>query len=164
MQTSADRPRFRQDLVAEPIEDGGARFIDVLDPDSGTLFRFFEVEYSLACAMDGQRDVAGIVRWAEEELGLKASPKEVKNVILTLGGLGYLETGAAAAATAPAAAAAAAAAPAAAAAAGKPAGANRWDQPTAMGDKDEYLEKGVVHRNTAARQKSRLTKAVNGLG
>ena len=76
MQASVDRPRFRQDLVAEPIEDGGARFIDVLDPDSGTLFRFFEVEYSLACAMDGQRDVAGIQRWAEEELGLKATSPE----------------------------------------------------------------------------------------
>jgi small subunit ribosomal protein S20 len=29
---------------------------------------------------------------------------------------------------------------------------------------DETAQKGVVHRNTAARQKSRLTKAVNGLG
>ncbi len=106
--TPVDRPRFRQDLVAEPIEDGGARFIDVMDPDSGTLFRFFEVEYSLACGMDGQRDVAGIVKWAEEELGLKASAKEVNHVISTLGDLGYLERGAAAAAAANAAAAAAA--------------------------------------------------------
>ena len=60
-QTGGDRPRFRQDLVAEAIEDGGNKFIDVADPDSGNMFRFFEVEYSLACAMDGQRDVAGIV-------------------------------------------------------------------------------------------------------
>lgn len=28
---------------------------------------------------------------------------------------------------------------------------------------DETAQKGVVHRNTASRQKSRLTKAVNGL-
>lgn len=122
--TPVDRPRFRQDLVAEPIEDGGARFIDVMDPDSGTLFRFYEVEYSLACGMDGQRDVAGIVKWAEDELGLKASPKEVNHVISTLGELGYLERGAAAAAAATAAAAAAA-------------------TPPAMGDAD--LERGVVH-------------------
>ena len=88
MQATTDRPRFRQDLVAEPIEDGATRFIDVLDPDSGVLFRFFEVEYSLACAMDGQRDVAGIVKWAEEELGLKANANEVRNVISTLGNLG----------------------------------------------------------------------------
>jgi small subunit ribosomal protein S20 len=29
---------------------------------------------------------------------------------------------------------------------------------------DETAQKGIVHRNTAARSKSRLTKAVNGLG
>jgi hypothetical protein len=154
MQATVDRPRFRQDLVAEPIEDGGARFIDVMDPDSGTLFRFFEVEYSLACAMDGQRDVAGIVKWAEEELGLKPSQREVATVINTLGELGYLERGAAAAA---AASAAAAAQPAAAKPSKTPTPAagikkapeqpalNRWDQPTTMGDTDEYLERGVVH-------------------
>jgi hypothetical protein len=154
MQTSSERPRFRQDLVAEPIEDGATRFIDVMDPDNGTLFRFFEVEYSLACAMDGQRDVAGIVKWADEELGLKTSAKEVGRVISTLGDLGYLERGAAAAAAASAAAAAASAPTAAPKAPTPPVGikkqpeqpaVNRWDQPTAMGDADEYLEKGVVH-------------------
>src|SRR5688500_18405617 len=128
MQTSIDRPRFRQDLVAEPLEDGGAKFIDVMDPDSGQLFRFFEVEYSLACAMDGERDVAGIVKWAEEELGLKPSQNEVRTVVATLGDLGFLERGAAAAAAVNAAAAAEApraadpaAAPAAAAKAEAPA-------------------------------------------
>src|SRR5688500_10497052 len=139
MQTT-DRPRFRQDLVAEPIEDGGGRFIDVMDPDNGTLYRFYEVEFSLACAMDGQRDVAGIVKWAEEELGLKPSRKEVKIVISTLGDLGYLEGGAAAAAaptktpTPPVGIKRPTEQPA----------VNRWDAPTAMGDTDDYLERGVV--------------------
>ena len=64
------RPRFRQDLVAELVEEQGQRFIDVGDPETGNLFRFYEIEYSLACAMDGERDVAGIVQWAQEELGL----------------------------------------------------------------------------------------------
>src|SRR5258707_1226239 len=98
MQPATGRPRFRQDLVAEPIEDAGARFIDVMDPDSGNVYRFYEVEYSLACAMDGERDVAGIVQWAREELGLTPSPNEVKTVISTLGELGYLEGARAAAA------------------------------------------------------------------
>ena len=57
--TAIAHPRFRTDLVAEPIDDGGKRFIDVVDPDSGNGFRFFEIEYSLACAMDGARDIAG---------------------------------------------------------------------------------------------------------
>lgn len=86
-----ERPRFRTDLVAEPIDDGGLRFIDVLDPDSGNGFRFFEIEYSIACAMDGERDVAGLVRWAREELGVEPSAKEIGTVITTLGELGYLE-------------------------------------------------------------------------
>lgn len=93
MQTQ-DRPVFRQDLVAEAIEDQGAKFIDVMDPDSGSMFRFFEVEYSLACAMDGQRDVAGIVKWAQEELGLTPTAKEVQSVIATLADLKFIETGA----------------------------------------------------------------------
>jgi hypothetical protein len=62
-----------------------------MDPDSGNVFRFYEVEYALACAMDGERDVAGIVRWAQEELGLSPSPNEVQTVIATLGDLGYLD-------------------------------------------------------------------------
>lgn len=96
-----ERPRFRQDLLAEAIEEHGAKFIDVMDPDSGNVFRFYEVEFSLACAMDGERDVAGIVRWAAEELGVTPSANEVRSVIATLGDLGYLDqTGAAKAAAA----------------------------------------------------------------
>ncbi len=91
--TATERPRFRTDLVAEPIDDGGLRFIDVLDPDSGNGFRFFEVEYSIACAMDGERDVAGLLRWAREELGVEPSAKEIGTVIHTLGELGYLDGG-----------------------------------------------------------------------
>lgn len=93
MQAIIDRPRFRTDLVAEPIEEGGHRYIDVVDPDTGTGFRFFEVEYSLACAMDGARDVAGLVQWAKEDLGIEPSPKELARVISTLGELGYLDAG-----------------------------------------------------------------------
>ncbi|HWU89074.1 MAG TPA: hypothetical protein VN253_17535 [Kofleriaceae bacterium] len=95
-----ERPRFRQDLVAEPIEDHGAKFIDVMDPDSGNVFRFYEVEFSIACAMDGERDVSSLVRWAQEELGVTPSPNEVRTVIATLGELGYLDQTAAARAAA----------------------------------------------------------------
>ncbi|MBP9085033.1 MAG: hypothetical protein KBG15_02905 [Kofleriaceae bacterium] len=91
---SSDRPRFRQDLVAEAIEDNGARYIDVIDPDTGGEFRFFEAEYAVACAMDGERDIPGLVRWAEEELGITPSASELKSVIATLGDLGYLDASA----------------------------------------------------------------------
>jgi cytoskeletal protein RodZ len=151
MQGALDRPRFRQDLVAELVEDGKTRFIDVADPDNGQVFRFYEIEYSLACAMDGERDLAGIVRWAKEELGLTANPNDVKTVISTLGDLGYLETAAAAAAAAkPIEKPAAAAAGVKAGRKPTPPAMNRWDSPTAMGDSDQYLEKGVHAAKSAA--------------
>ncbi|MGE0396107.1 MAG: hypothetical protein AB7T06_05230 [Kofleriaceae bacterium] len=84
------RPRFRQDLVAELVEEGGQRFIDVADPDSGHMFRFFEVEYSIACGMDGQRDVAGIVKWAQDELGFSPTANEVQAVISQLSTLQFV--------------------------------------------------------------------------
>jgi hypothetical protein len=91
MITSNDRPRLREDLVAEAIEDRGARFVDVIDPDNGNSYRFYDIEYSLACAMDGERDIPGLVRWAQEELGIAPSPRELETVISTLGDLGYLD-------------------------------------------------------------------------
>ncbi|MBX3154530.1 MAG: hypothetical protein KF773_00895 [Deltaproteobacteria bacterium] len=90
----SERPRFRLDLIAETIEEQAGRFIDVMDPDSGNVFRFYEVEFSLACGMDGERDVAGIVKWAQDELGLTPSTNEVQTMIATLGDLGYLDRGA----------------------------------------------------------------------
>ncbi len=84
-------PRFRTDLVTQPIEAEGQRFVDVTDPDSGTTFRFYEVEYAIACAMNGSRDVGGLANWALEELGLETSSGELETVINTLGELGYLE-------------------------------------------------------------------------
>lgn len=92
MDAALSRPRFRTDLVAQPIEESGQRFIDVTDPDSGTTFRFYEVEYSIACAMDGQRSVPALADWAEAELGIAPRPSsdELERVISTLSELGYL--------------------------------------------------------------------------
>jgi biotin carboxyl carrier protein len=87
---TASNPRFRTDLVAEPIDEDGQRFIDVIDPDTGSAFRFYEVEYSIACAMDGARNLSGLVDWAREELGITPSAGELETVIATLGDLGYL--------------------------------------------------------------------------
>ncbi len=88
---SSALPRFRTDLVAQPIDEEGQRFVDVTDPDSGATFRFYDVEYSIACAMDGRRDLDELVDYALEELGLEASPEELETVIGTLDELGYLE-------------------------------------------------------------------------
>ncbi len=91
MDTETERPRFRNDLVAQPIEEEGVRYVDVTDPSSGSTFRFYDVEYSIACAMDGARDVDNLAEWTRAELGIEASPEELVSVINTLAELGYLE-------------------------------------------------------------------------
>ena len=91
MNTAHTRPRFRTDLVAQPLDEDGQRFVDVTDPDSGTTFRFYESEYSVACTMDGQRDLNGLAEWAQAELGLSPTPAELQEFIATLEELGYLE-------------------------------------------------------------------------
>src|SRR5262247_1034466 len=86
-----ERPRFRNDLVAQPIEEEGIRYVDVTDPDSGSTFRFYDIEYSIACAMDGRKDLAGLVEWTRGELGIDTSVDELQGVVSTLAELGYLE-------------------------------------------------------------------------
>jgi hypothetical protein len=98
---ATERPIFRTDLVSRPVEDAGHRFIEVTDPDSGHSFRFYEVEYAIACAMDGDRDVDELADWAKIELGLDPSSDELKTVISTLAELGYLDNGQPRAAEAP---------------------------------------------------------------
>lgn len=88
------RPRFRNDLVSQPVEENGQRFVDVTDPDSGKTFRFYEVEYAVACAMNGARSVGDLADWARAELGLEPTAGELETVISTLGDLGYLANGA----------------------------------------------------------------------
>ena len=86
-----EKPRFRHDLVARPLEDAGIFYVDVADPDSGKQFRFYDVEYSIACAMDGDRNLASLVEWTRSELGVETSLHELKSVVTTLAGLGYLD-------------------------------------------------------------------------
>ncbi|HUS63103.1 MAG TPA: hypothetical protein VMZ28_01125 [Kofleriaceae bacterium] len=93
MSMDTDRPIFRTDLVAKPIDGGNGsdRLVEVTDPDSGKSFRFYEIEYAIACAMDGERDLPGLAQWANIELGLEPGEAELRTMIGTLGELGYLE-------------------------------------------------------------------------
>jgi hypothetical protein len=90
-QSSLERPRFRSDLVAQPLEEEGVRYVDVTDPASSQTFRSYDVEYSIACAMDGARDLDNLAEWTRVELGIEASAEELSSVINTLAELGYLE-------------------------------------------------------------------------
>jgi hypothetical protein len=86
-----DKPRFRNDLVAQPIEEDAYRWVDVTDPNSGATFRFYDVEYTIACAMDGARDLSALADWTRVELGIETSAEELTTLVGTLADLGYLE-------------------------------------------------------------------------
>lgn len=86
----ADKPFFRYDLQTEAVVDGGQRFVDVVDPNGGASFRFFEVEYAVACGMDGERDLEAIVAWAKSELDLATTTDEVGAIVSKLSELKYL--------------------------------------------------------------------------
>jgi hypothetical protein len=104
--SSVERPLFRYDLETKAIEEGGNRYVDVQDPKGGKSFRFYEVEYAVACGMDGERDLAGLVRWAMLELDLQTTKEEVGAVVAKLAELNYIDgvAGAAAGDEAPVAA------------------------------------------------------------
>jgi hypothetical protein len=90
---SFQRPRFRNDLVAQQLEEEGIQYVDVTDPNSGSTFRFYDVEYSIACGMNGERDLPALVEWARADLGIDTTADELATVMSTLAELGYLESG-----------------------------------------------------------------------
>ncbi len=93
----AEKPFFRYDLQTEAIEEGGERFVEVTDPNGGKPFRFFEVEYAVACGMDGERDLEALVDWAKSELDLKTTTEELGAIVSKLSELQYLDAGSASA-------------------------------------------------------------------
>jgi len=88
-----NKPRFRNDLVAQQLEEEGVQYVDVTDPNSGATFRFYDVEYSIACGMNGERDLSELVDWARADLGIETTPDELATVMSTLAELGYLDAG-----------------------------------------------------------------------
>ncbi len=87
------KPRFRNDLVAQQLEEEGVQYVEVTDPNSGSTFRFYDVEYSIACGMNGERDLPALVDWALADLGIETNTDEMATVMSTLADLGYLDAG-----------------------------------------------------------------------
>ena len=88
MQT--ELPQFRNDLHSQLILREGTRLIEVTCPVSGTSFEFFETEYAVACAMDGQKDVDGLAAWSQAQLGFSPKTDELEAIVSKLTDLGYL--------------------------------------------------------------------------
>ncbi len=93
MTTTSATPSFRFDLHTEALQEAGNRYVEVSCPDKGNSFRFYEVEYAVACGMDGTRDLGSLVKWAKSELDLDTTEAEVSAIVAQLTKLEYLSSG-----------------------------------------------------------------------
>ena len=87
---SLDRPRFRRDLEAVPLEADGQRFVEVTDPRTGQSFRFYDFEYRVAIAIDGLT-FAQIIPWLKLATGIALEECELEDFAAHLDELGFLE-------------------------------------------------------------------------
>jgi multidrug efflux pump subunit AcrA (membrane-fusion protein) len=87
---SLDRPRFRRDLLAEPLEADGQRYVEVRDPSTGGSFRLYDLEYRVALAFDGLA-FAQIIPWLRLATGLELAEDELREFASRLAELGLLE-------------------------------------------------------------------------
>jgi membrane fusion protein (multidrug efflux system) len=115
--TSASCPaRLKPGLAVTRVEDEGITYFDVLEPETGNSFRFYEHELLLAQQLEPGRPLADISAWVRRELEVESRPEDVQVFIDKVRELGFLE-----AVAAPAAPVATPFGPAAAAAATPPA-------------------------------------------
>src|SRR3954468_6134989 len=84
-----ERPRFRSDLVATPLEADGVSYVETTDPRAGTSFRFYAVEHAIAEAFDG-RPLPEVATWARES-GLDLTVEQLSAFASHLTELGFLE-------------------------------------------------------------------------
>ncbi|MEP6653888.1 MAG: hypothetical protein ABJA82_11040, partial [Myxococcales bacterium] len=83
-------PRLRKDLVATAADEQGVACVEVVDPGSGSAFRFYDFEYALAQQLDGQ-PLEQVVDWARATYGIDLSPEALDQFLEKLTGLGFLE-------------------------------------------------------------------------
>jgi hypothetical protein len=85
-----ERPRFRRDLVAKPVELEGVAYVETIDPRTGQAFRFYEVEHAVAEAFDG-RPLPEVVSGVRERSGLELTLEQLAEFARRLTELGFLE-------------------------------------------------------------------------
>src|SRR4051794_32150445 len=87
-----ERPRFRRDLVARPIEADGVAYVETTDPRTGVAFRFYAIEHAVAEAFDG-RPLPEVIDAVRERSGLELTLDQVAAFARRLTELGFLENG-----------------------------------------------------------------------
>jgi hypothetical protein len=91
---SVEKPRFRRDLAAAPVEVDGERYVEVRDPRTGGSFLFYDFEYRVALAFDGF-DLDKVIPWVRLSTGLELQVDQLQAFAASLEGMGFLESEAA---------------------------------------------------------------------
>jgi hypothetical protein len=87
---SREKPRFRRDLEAVPVETDGESYVEVRDPKTGARFSFYDFEYRVALAFDGLL-LATVIPWVKLSTGMELSEEQLAAFADRLAELGFLE-------------------------------------------------------------------------
>jgi len=88
---SLEKPRFRRDLEAVPMEAGGERYVEVRDVAKGSSFCFYDFEYRVALAFDGLV-LDRVIPWVKMSTGLELQVDQLREFAARLEEMGFLET------------------------------------------------------------------------
>lgn len=85
-----DKPRFRRDLEAVPVEADGERYVEVRDSGTGKSFLFYDFEYRVALAFDGLA-LDKVIPWVKLSAGLELRVDQLQAFAASLEEMGFLE-------------------------------------------------------------------------
>jgi hypothetical protein len=87
---SLEKPRFRRDLEAVPVEADGERYVEVRDVEAGWSFCFYDFEYRVALALDGLT-LDKVIPWVKLSTGLELQADQLRAFAERLQEMGFLE-------------------------------------------------------------------------
>ncbi|HEX7498798.1 MAG TPA: hypothetical protein VF524_00685, partial [Polyangia bacterium] len=87
---SLEKPHFRRDLEAVPVEAEGERYVEVRDSRTGGSFVFYDFEYRVALAFDGLA-LDKVVPWVKLSTGLELRVDQLQAFAARLEEMGFLE-------------------------------------------------------------------------
>ena len=87
---SLEKPHFRRDLEAVPVEAEGERYVEVRDSRTDESFVFYDFEYRVALAFDGLA-LDKVVPWVKLSTGLELQVDQLQAFAARLEEMGFLE-------------------------------------------------------------------------
>jgi hypothetical protein len=87
---SQEKPRFRRDLEAVPMEADGERYVEVRDVEAGWSYCFYDFEYRVALALDGLA-WDKVIPWVKLSTGLELQVDQLRAFAERLQEMGFLE-------------------------------------------------------------------------